>query len=594
MFYPDELVRDVIAANDIVDVVSRYVALKKSGRGYMGLCPFHHEKTPSFHVSADKQLYHCFGCGEGGSAVNFIMKAEKLDFVEALKLLADNARIVLPEPDQGVGGDEYYKTKQRIYQANTLAARFFYTCLTSDDAGRDALLYFMNRGITTRTITAFGLGFAPNSRDALITHMKEHGFEPDELAVCGLAIIKDNKYIDKFRNRVMFPIIDVRGNVIGFGGRVMDDSVPKYLNSPETPAFNKSRNLFALNFAKNAQADVLILVEGYMDVISVHQVGITNVVATLGTALTEDQAKLISRYAKNVALCYDTDEAGIKATLRAIDILAAAGVRVNVMTLPGVKDPDEFIRKYSAESFKQLAAAAAPSTQYRITLLKSRYDLSNIDEKIRFVGEAAKILAALPNVVEADAYAGQLSQSCDIKKEAIDAEIKKIHSRESRFRRPDKNETSPLKAIDEIQAGPVQAELLAARSSRLARAERLLLALMYQGRPVAKKTRAEIGNEWSDHIHAELADMCYRAWDAGAPPDTISVMAGFDAQDAAYVSGVLCDSFSYEDEAAAADDLILTIKEEILRQRIKTETDPVKLQALLSRQAGLKRGGTPI
>lgn len=595
MFYPDETIRDVIAANDIIDVVSRYVALKKSGRGYMGLCPFHREKTPSFHVSPDKQLYHCFGCGEGGSVINFIMKAENLDFVEALKYLADNARIALPEPDTSASADEIYKTKQRIYQANSIAARFFYDYLTTNAAAKDALLYFMNRGITTRTITAFGLGFAPNSQNALIKFMKQHGYEPDELALCGLATAKNNRYIDRFRNRIMFPIIDVRGNVIGFGGRVMDDSVPKYLNSPETPAFNKKRNLFALNFAKNKRGDSLILVEGYMDVISLHQAGINNVVATLGTALTEEQAKLICRYAKNVILCYDSDEAGIKATLRAIDMLIAAGERVKVLNLPGAKDPDEFINKHSAESFMRHVRAALPSTQYRLDLLKKQYDLSKIEEKIRFAGEAAKILANLPDMIEVDAYASHLAETCDIKKESIYAEIKKIHSRKRRFGRNASSRTAlPLKTIDNADVGPIQAEISHARKSRLSKAEQLLLALMYRNKAVSKKAEAAIGTKFSDEAHTKLAKICYNAWNAGLSPDTVSIITEFDQKDAAYVSGILCDRSSYDDELAAAEDLILTIEEETIKQKLKTQTDPVKLQALLRKQAALKRGGTSI
>ena len=596
MYYSDELVRDVIAANDIVDVVSRYVTLKRSGRGFVGLCPFHHEKTPSFHVSPDKQLYHCFGCGEGGSAVNFIMKAENLDFVEALKQLADNARIALPEPDQSGDRDEFYRRKQRTCQANTLAARFYYNYLVSEAAAKDALLYFMNRGFTRKTITAFGLGYAPAGRTALIEYMKTQGFEPDELALCGLAIIKDNKFIDKFRNRVMFPIIDVRGNVIGFGGRVMDDSIPKYLNSPETPAFNKSRNLFALNFAKNKQEEALILVEGYMDVISLHQVGITNVVATLGTALTEEQAKLICRYAKEVILCYDSDEAGVKATLRAIDILSAAGARVRVLSLPGVKDPDEYIGKHSAESFRTLSGKSPPSTQFRLNLLKTQYDLNNIDEKIRFVGEAAKVLAGLSSMVEADAYVNELAHTCDIKKESIYAEVKKIQSRQARYSRSGPGAVqAPSRTVDNSTAGPVQTELSQLRTSRLSGAERLLLSLIYRSKPAAKKAQAKLGeHSFSEPLHQQLAALCLRAWDADTPPDAVAITAHFAAQDAAYISGILCDRAVYEDETAAAEDLILTIQQELLKKQIKSETDPVRLQALLSEQAGLKRGGTPI
>ena len=318
MLYSEELISEVIGANDIVDVIGMYTALKKSGRGFVGLCPFHSEKTPSFHVSPDKQLYHCFGCGEGGTVLTFVMKAENLDFVEGLKFLADRARIALPEPEANENADRLFKKKQRLISANTYAAKFFYHCLAASPEGAQARAYLKERAIAPKTAASFGLGFAPPGRNALINHLKSMGYSESELVDFGLATVRDNQFVDKFRNRVMFPIIDVRGNVIGFGGRVMDDSKPKYLNSPETAAFNKRLNLFALNFAKNKKSDALILVEGYMDVISLHQVGINNAVATLGTALTEEQTRLIARYAKDVVLCYDTDEAGVKATMRAI------------------------------------------------------------------------------------------------------------------------------------------------------------------------------------------------------------------------------------------------------------------------------------
>ncbi len=348
MLYSEELISEVIGANDIVDVIGMYTALKKSGRGFVGLCPFHSEKTPSFHVSPDKQLYHCFGCGEGGTVLTFVMKAENLDFVEGLKFLADRARIALPEPEANENADRLFKKKQRLISANTYAAKFFYHCLAASPEGAQARAYLKERAIAPKTAASFGLGFAPPGRNALINHLKSMGYSESELVDFGLATVRDNQFVDKFRNRVMFPIIDVRGNVIGFGGRVMDDSKPKYLNSPETAAFNKRLNLFALNFAKNKKSDALILVEGYMDVISLHQVGINNAVATLGTALTEEQARLIARYAKDVVLCYDTDEAGVKATMRAIEIFSKTDVRVKVLSLSGAKTPTNTSRATAA------------------------------------------------------------------------------------------------------------------------------------------------------------------------------------------------------------------------------------------------------
>jgi len=592
LYYSEELVRDVIAANDIVDIISGYVSLKKSGRGLMGLCPFHKEKSPSFHVSADKQLYHCFGCGEGGTVANFIMKAENLDFIETLKLLADKARISLPESDSSQNSQEMQSQKQRIYQANAAAARFFYNNLTGD-TGKDALLYFVNRGFSKKIITSFGLGYAPNSRSALITHMAALGFTPEELALFGLATIKDDKIIDKFRNRVMFPIIDLRGNVIAFGGRVMDDSIPKYLNSPETLAFVKSRNLYALNFAKNAGTGSLILVEGYMDVISLHQVGITNVVATLGTALGEDQAKLIVRYTKDVIICYDSDSAGIAAALRAIDILVSAGARAKVLTISGAKDPDEYINKYSAASFVELTGKAVAGTQFKLNQLKSQYSIDDIEEKIRFISESAKVLSALDNMIEIDAYVVSLADSYDIKKESVYAEIKKIQGRQKRYKKPGSPgiELQPLATSD---SGPVQMEIQHSRNGKLANTEKLLLFLMFSNKAVAKKSVSAMPPEqFSDPVHRKLAKLCYECWDTDIAPDAPSLISVFSPEDTEYVASILCAGSEFDDEVSAASNLIFNMHSEKLKQQITQETDPVKTRNLLEQQVRLKKGEVP-
>ena len=592
MYYSEELVRDVIAANDIVDVVSGYVSLKKSGRGLMGLCPFHKEKSPSFHVSADKQMYHCFGCGEGGTVAHFIMKAENLDFVETLKLLADKARISLPEPDSSQNAKEIQSQRQRIYQANASAARFFYNSLTGD-VGKDALLYFVNRGFSKKTITSFGLGYAPNSRNALITHMTSLGYTPEELALFGLALIKDDKIIDKFRNRVMFPIIDLRGNVVAFGGRVMDDSIPKYLNSPETLAFVKSRNIYALNFAKNANAKSLILVEGYMDVISLHQVGITNVVATLGTALAEEQAKLLARYAKDIIICYDSDSAGIMAALRAIDIISSAGARAKVLTIMGAKDPDEYVNKYSAASFIELTGKAVAGTQFKLNQLKSQYDIDNIEEKIRFVSEAAAVLSGLDNMIEIDAYVVSLADNYDIKKESVYAEIKKIQGKQNRY----KKAATPgveLQPVANADSGPIQTEIRQSGNSNLANAEKLLLNLIFSNKTVAKKAAVSIPSEqFSEPLHRKLAEFCYKCWDTDIAPGASSLLTVFSPEDTEYVSSILCGVPAFEDEVSAAGGLILSIHNEKLTQQIAQETDPVKVKAFIEQQVQLKKGEVP-
>lgn len=602
MLYSEELISEVIGANDIVDVIGMYTALKKSGRGFVGLCPFHSEKTPSFHVSPDKQLYHCFGCGEGGTVLTFVMKAENLDFVEGLKFLADRARIALPEPEANENADRLFKKKQRLISANTYAAKFFYHCLAASPEGAQARAYLKERAIAPKTAASFGLGFAPPGRNALINHLKSMGYSESELVDFGLATVRDNQFVDKFRNRVMFPIIDVRGNVIGFGGRVMDDSKPKYLNSPETAAFNKRLNLFALNFAKNKKSDALILVEGYMDVISLHQVGINNAVATLGTALTEEQARLIARYAKDVVLCYDTDEAGVKATMRAIEIFSKTDVRVKVLSLSGAKDPDEYIKSHGggSEAFLQAVKGAVPATLFRINALKRQYDIDNsIDDKIRFITEAAQVLLSTNNMVEVDTYADLLAKNYDIKKESIYAEIRKLQGKRERqeksrivHRTANAGVTRSASPTEERRPAPVRGDV----ATPLEKAERSLLSLIFTSRSAAKYAEGELGAEYySNAVHQKLAQLCYAAWDSGTAPDASQILLSFDETQAGYVTQVLMDRAVYEDDIQAAKDLLLTIRQESITKKISEETDPAVIQKLLELQAQLKekRGGSP-
>jgi DNA primase len=342
--YPEEIVEEVRTANDIVDVVSEYVKLDKKGKDYFGLCPFHKEKTPSFSVAPNKQIFYCFGCGKGGNVFQFIMNAENLDYIEAVRLLADRARIQLPE-----GNDEEEAAKAKVRQTlmniNLQAARYFYETLRSHrgDAARE---YLKKRGITENTVKKFGIGYSSEDRADLYKYLANKGFEKTDLLKSGLVLQGNSGNChDRFYGRVMFPIFDIRGNVIAFGGRVMDNTTPKYVNSPETPVYHKGRHLYALNFAKNSGEKRLIIVEGYMDVISLHQSGIINTVASLGTALTENQGRLLRKYAEEIVISYDADTAGQSATLRGLDILGYMGSTVKVLTVPDGKDPDEFIGK---------------------------------------------------------------------------------------------------------------------------------------------------------------------------------------------------------------------------------------------------------
>lgn len=425
MSIPQEFIQDLKSRTDIADIISGYVNLKKSGRTYMGLCPFHGEKTPSFSVSPENGFFHCFGCGEGGDVITFIKKIENLDYVEAIKFLAQKAGLSVPEDGQSKGlGD----LKKRIYEANREAARFFYKNLYSPD-GREALEYLKKRRLTDKTITHFGLGYSPKSRFELLNYLKKKGFSEAELIQANLAVQYEKKRpIDRFSDRVMFPIIDLRGNVIGFGGRIMSDIKPKYLNTAETPAFNKSKNLFALRFAKQKAQGQLILVEGYMDVIALHQAGFENTVATLGTALTQEQAAIIKRYCDEVVICYDADEAGQKATQRAINLLRPTGLNIKIVRVPDGKDPDEFIKAHGDQGparFRLLLERSGNDVEYRFNKLHEKYSMDVPDEKIEYLTEAAKMIATLENSIERDYYISKLSQEQEISKSAISQEVNK-------------------------------------------------------------------------------------------------------------------------------------------------------------------------
>ncbi len=425
MFFSDDFINQVCDANEIADLINEYVPLKKSGRNLLGLCPFHHEKTPSFSVSAEKQFYHCFGCGEGGRVLDFVMKIEHLDFVEAVRFLAQRAHIAVPEPQDQRVSRHTATEKEQLYGLNREAAVFFHDMLYSVK-GDEARSYFLNRGLKESTIKGFGLGYAPDSWDQLLKHLKQKGFSESLIEKAGLAGHKEKRYYDSFRNRVMFPIIDLRGNVIGFGGRVLDDSKPKYLNSPESPVFSKSHNLYGLNFAKNEKGRSLIIVEGYMDVIALHQAGITNAVAALGTAFTPDHAKLIKRYADKVTLCFDSDEAGQKATARCIEIMATQQIKVNVLVQNKAKDPDEYIKKFGKDSFMELIEQAPGQIEYRILRLSQQYLLEDVEQKISFVHDAAKVFSSIESDVELELYVKKLSADTGVSPEAVFSEIQKI------------------------------------------------------------------------------------------------------------------------------------------------------------------------
>ena len=426
MAFPENFITELAERNDIVDVVSQYVALsRKSGANMFGLCPFHSEKTPSFSVSQDKQIYHCFGCGKGGGVINFVMEIENLSFPEAVEFLAKRAGMKVPEQDN----DRESKKRAKILALNRDAARFFYAQI-STPAGSAACDYMAKRRIGPVTAKNFGLGFAPNSWSSLTDAMKEKGYSEFDLLDAGL--IKRGKNggtYDLFRNRLMFPVIDVRGNVIGFSGRILDDGEPKYLNTPETLVFNKSRNLFALNLAKKSKSGYIILSEGNIDVVSLHQAGFDSAVASLGTSLTQDQARMISRYASQVIIAYDNDGAGMKAAQRAIGILEKLDLKVKVLRMSGAKDPDEYIKQKGADAFRNLLEASENQVDYRLRTVQDKYDLTLDDQRVAFLKEATELVAGLPGAAERQVYAKRIAETASVNGEVIAAEAERIHKR---------------------------------------------------------------------------------------------------------------------------------------------------------------------
>ena len=463
---------DLFARVDIVSLVSKYVHLTKKGGNHFGLCPFHNEKTASFSVNGEKQIFHCFGCGVGGGAVQFLMKMENLEFRDAVAQLAESVGMEVPV--DGNPGES--RRRDRLYDLMREAARHFHANLKRPEAA-GAVDYIRRRALQPQTVTRFGLGYSMDSWDDLSRAMKAKGYTEEELLFAGLTVRgKNNSAYDRFRGRLMFPIIDVRGRVIAFGGRVLDDSLPKYLNSPDTPIFNKTQNLFGLNYAKKSKHGKLILAEGYMDVISLHQAGFDCAVASLGTSLTAEQARIISRYTDRCVISYDADEAGQKAAQRAIQIFGGAGVTVQVLRIPGAKDPDEFIKKNGPEAFDQLLSKSEGQTEYRLRVIRQKYDLSQDDQKVAFLKEASGMLAGIPNAVERDVFAGRAAEAAGVSREAVLIEVEKRRKADQKKERAERHreDVSPVN-----RAQPRERELRY-RDAASAMAEEGVLSLLLQ------------------------------------------------------------------------------------------------------------------
>lgn len=469
MALSDSFLQELKMKTDIEDVISTYVTLKRRGAALVGLCPFHNEKTPSFTVYPATQSFYCFGCGAGGDAITFLKKIENLDYLDAVKTLAQRAGLQMPQ--EGFD-DSLSKRRRRILEMNREAARFYHSVLLSPE-GKVGYDYYIGRALSAATINHFGLGFAPNQWDALLKHMRAKGYQPAELVDAGLARKGQKGYYDNFRNRVMTPIIDVRGNVIAFGGRVLDDSKPKYINTGDTLVYKKTNELFALNFAKDSKEDALILCEGYMDVIAMHQAGFTNAVAGCGTALTTEQVRLISRYAKEVILTYDADEAGQKALQKAMTLFDQTDVKVRIPALVGGKDPDEIIRTYGRDKFKGMLEGASNETEFRLLALRRQYNLATTQGKIDFIGGALQILATLPPV-EQDLYVSRLSEELGVERQNMKVQLQDLVVRQGNRR--EKREFNRI--VQENMRKAARETMATDASLRKLRAEDRLISLL--------------------------------------------------------------------------------------------------------------------
>ena len=469
MALSDSFLQELKLKTDIEDVISTYVTLKRRGATLVGLCPFHNEKTPSFTVYPATQSFYCFGCGAGGDAITFLKKIENLDYLDAVKTLAQRAGLQMPQ--EGFD-DSLSKRRRRILEMNREAARFYHSVLLSPE-GKVGYDYYIGRALSAATINHFGLGFAPNQWDALLKHMRAKGYQPAELVDAGLARKGQKGYYDNFRNRVMTPIIDVRGNVIAFGGRVLDDSKPKYINTGDTLVYKKTNELFALNFAKDSKEDALILCEGYMDVIAMHQAGFTNAVAGCGTALTTEQVRLISRYAKEVILTYDADEAGQKALQKAMTLFDQTDVKVRIPALVGGKDPDEIIRTYGRDKFKCMLEGSSKETEFRLLALRRQYNLATTQGKIDFIGGALQILATLPPV-EQDLYVSRLSEELGVERQNMKVQLQDLVARQGNRR--EKREFNRI--VQENMRKTARETMATDASLRKLRAEDRLISLL--------------------------------------------------------------------------------------------------------------------
>lgn len=558
--YSDELLDEIKSKNDIVDIVSQYVVLKRAGRNYMGLCPFHKEKSGSFCVSPDKQIFHCFGCGVGGNVFHFISKIENINFKESVELLASRAGIELPTSDN-FEDDKLAKLKSRVYEVNKCAAEFYHQNLYKPTA-KPAQEYVKKRRLDNKTLKAFKIGYSGRFNE-LYLELNSKGFSEEEiLASCLVNKNQDGKFIDRFRNRLMFPIIDTRERVIAFGGRVLDDSKPKYINSPEDIVYSKGRNLFAFNLAKKYNSGTIIIVEGYMDAVSLHQRGIHNAVASLGTALTEAQGRLLRRSSEKVIIGYDADGAGQAATLRGLEILQNLGCDIRILQIEGAKDPDEFIVKYGPERFQKYVEQAISLVEFKVKMLKDKLDLENVNDKIKFLNEVAKIVARVENSMEREVYVDKISQEYKVSKDAIYAEINKILYANNRSEQKLEKKVTQVKPNIEVAENSKV-------DDKTKKTEALVIYLLvnYQEKSFEKLRSLMENNVIKIERNKTIINKLYEEHEKGNI-NIENILDLFEEENTVnYLSGIMSSDFEIADVDKCIDDVVVTYSKEILLQR---------------------------
>ena len=581
MAFPPSFLDELIARNPIEEVVGQYVNLKRSGANLFGLCPFHGEKTASFSVSPDKGIYYCFGCHKGGGAVNFMMEVEGLSYPDAVRALAKRAGMQVPEDEQY---QSRYRQQERLWALHKEAARFFHSQLYAP-VGKAALEYAFGRGMSRGILTTFGVGYAPDSWDSLVKAMKAKGYTDEELKESGLVSVsqKNGNIFDRFRDRLMFPIIDVRGNVIGFGGRIIkkDSDAAKYLNSPETLIFNKRKNLFGLNLAKKSKQGSLILVEGNIDVVTLHQYGFDNAIASLGTSLTEEQAALMTRYTDQVILIYDGDKAGQNATQRAIPILEKAGLQVKVLQIRDAKDPDEFLKKFGADRFKLLLEGSSNRVEYQLGAIRSKYDLREDDQRVKFIAEAAEFLSTLGSPVQREVYGHRAADDAKISYDAMKLEVNKAFKRRMAKER---------KKQEKISLAPAQSLQPKSRTIRYdnmksAMAEETILAMVMKDPALLDAARSLQPEEFSSSLLGNVYGQLRRRHEQGLDVGP-AVLEDLSGEEISHITGIFQRQTGPVNEDALRDCMRI-IQSEHRKSRVNSEDDLLALRKAYQGSKGI-------